>query len=1147
MMGGSGRDSGGIGAGSADSPVPGRASSGASRFGRASRRLIAVLCLAVGGLLVSNAAALGASNVEHVFSRSFKGEEHCKFVSPRGLAVNEATGEVYVYDHFNNSIDRLSSTGACLTRLKVSTAATGEAANEGIAVDNSSTSPSKGDVYVAAKAEIEGVPKQVVLKFKPEGSELKSVGGPIEHEFEERDFEEIHGLSVDSAGDLWVYQGNAIDRFSNAEANVAISHQEIGSASTCGPRPITEHEGGGFAVGPEAEAFYVGRERENTKLECEETVAIVLKLNTAAEPVAGEPARRAQLDNEFTSGVAADRSSGEVYFDNRTSVVAFSSSGSFVQRFGSGNLEKGRGVAVDSATQEVYVVDSHEDQVEVFVPQASPPPPPPKPEEIVLPDKREWEMVTPQNKFGAAIFPVTLFTGIVQASEDGTAITYTTSAPIVPTPPTNRSPEATSNLSKRGSTAWSSEDIATPRSQLPNGFEAGSGTEYRFFSPDLSLALVQPNLGIKYPNEPPLSPEATETTLYWRTTARTTAECEPIPSTCYEALVTPNDIGTTNPFGAKLHFLNATPDAQHAVLTSAGVPLTPGAGEKALYEWGPGGGLRLVSLFPNPKTEGTPEDPRLGAPGEQYGGIMRHAISNDGSRVFWSENGGGLYLWSKTTGTSVRLDTARGVAAKPESVARFQTASADGSTVFFTDTSRLTATATEEAESGEGLGDLYACELVEEAGKFHCNLTDLTAAVHAKNESADVQGVIGASEDGSYVYFVADGALTGNAGDGQCEPNPSKEGAREEEEGTLPVTSCNLYVEHHNAEPGHEGWEAPKLIAPLTSEDHPDWQVFTEGGGALASVTSRVSPNGRYLAFMSNSPLTGYNNVDTIAHRRDEEVFRFDAVSEKIVCASCNPTGAPPTGVFDGGVSEESSDGTGRLVDRPGNWAFHWLAGSVPGWTAISLENALYQSRYLSDTGRLFFNAADALVPADKNHVEDVYEYAPAGEGTCENESGCVALISSGSAHTERESDFLDASTSGNDVFFLTAEQLVPQDKDTAYDVYDAHVCTGALPCFKPPPEPPASCTGEACRPPASSVPALPGVPASTLPGTGNAGTHEVLPEKNSKPPPKKETRAQKLAKALKACKKIKSKKKHAACVKRAHRLYGPPAKKGKK
>src|SRR5713226_4432506 len=114
-MGGSGRDSGGLQAGA-------RAGSAAplarSRCDRGTRRLprsIVALCLAVLGLLLSSTPALASSDVEHVFSRSFKGEEHCKFFLPRGLAVNEATGEVYVYDHFNNSIDRLSSTGACLT------------------------------------------------------------------------------------------------------------------------------------------------------------------------------------------------------------------------------------------------------------------------------------------------------------------------------------------------------------------------------------------------------------------------------------------------------------------------------------------------------------------------------------------------------------------------------------------------------------------------------------------------------------------------------------------------------------------------------------------------------------------------------------------------------------------------------------------------------------------------------------------------------------------------------------------------------------------------------------------------------------------------------------------------------------------------
>ena len=62
---------------------------------------------------------------------------------------------------------------------------------------------------------------------------------------------------------------------------------------------------------------------------------------------------------------------------------------------------------------------------------------------------------------------------------------------------------------------------------------------------------------------------------------------------------------------------------------------------------------------------------------------------------------------------------------------------------------------------------------------------------------------------------------------------------------------------------------------------------------------------------------------------------------------------------------------------------------------------------------------------------------------------------------------------------------------------------------------------------------------ATLIPFT--APTEEVKP-----PPPKVETRAQKLKKALKACKKDKSRKKRAVCIKQAHRKYGPVKKKKK-
>ena len=146
----------------------------------------------------------------------------------------------------------------------------------------------------------------------------------------------------------------------------------------------------------------------------------------------------------------------------------------------------------------------------------------------------------------------------------------------------------------------------------------------------------------------------------------------------------------------------------------------------------------------------------------------------------------------------------------------------------------------------------------------------------------------------------------------------------------------------------------------------------------------------------------------------------------------------------------------------------HLVAANVPGWTMITpgaLE-ARYQPRYLGNSGRLFFDSGDALVPQDSNGTQDVYQYEPPGVGGCtealptfsQSNGGCVSLISAGTSG--QESAFLDASESGDDVFFLTSSRLVPQDEDAARDVYDAHACSRRL-----------------------ALPALPAAPGPGLPG----------------------------------------------------------------
>ena len=58
---------------------------------------------------------------------------------------------------------------------------------------------------------------------------------------------------------------------------------------------------------------------------------------------------------------------------------------------------------------------------------------------------------------------------------------------------------------------------------------------------------------------------------------------------------------------------------------------------------------------------------------------------------------------------------------------------------------------------------------------------------------------------------------------------------------------------------------APAVCRPpssrrLSREDKPEWEG--EIIADTAYLTARVSPNGRYLAFMSDASPTGYDNVD---------------------------------------------------------------------------------------------------------------------------------------------------------------------------------------------------------------------------------------------------------------------------------------------
>ncbi len=748
---------------------------------------------------------------------------------------------------------------------------------------------------------------------------------------------------------------------------------------------------------------------------------------------------------------------------------------------------------------------------------------------FALPDGREWEMVSPPQKMGALVEPIGQ-EGLIQAAAGGGAFTFHTNQPTEADPAGYANQEQI--VAVRGPGGWASRDIAIAHDPAV-GKSEGVGEDYRFFSEDLSSAVVQPaGAFIPASSSQAIAPkEASEQTAFLRKDFDSTGGV--CAMSCYRPLATGMEGYANVPEGTHFGeegqcpyvqvacgplFVGASPNGRHVIVSSkvalTGTAIPPGHDQ--LYEWSEGL-LSLASVLPDGSL------PTGGASFQSNDGSARNAVSEDGSRVFWSESFGEkhLYMTDTVTGGSVRLDAVRGGSGEGSGYPVLQAVTPDGSRALFEDGQPLTT------DSGAN-GNLYECAIAETAGQPSCELSDLTPANGA--EAANVIGAaLGASEDGSWVYFVANGVLSNDgvpvagAVHGNCEVAPSA--------GKL----CNLYVRHGGR---------TSLVAVISGEDATDWGL----GGTPSELTARVSPDGRWLAFMSDRDLTGYDNRDALGGMPDEELYLYHAGagegSTALACASCDPTGGRPTGVSYG------QEGYGvPLVGGWGGWsASTWLAADVPGWTTYRGSEALYQSRYLSDSGRLFFDSPGALVPQDVNGTWDVYEYEPAGVGDCTTggarfsarSNGCVGSISSGGS--AEESAFMDASETGGEVFFLTKAKLLAQDFDEAFDVYDAHECTAASPCLPATvPQSPECTTAEACRAAPSPQPDVFGAPPSaTFDGLGNAvpSAPAVVAVKTRAKGP---SQAQRLARALKRCRRLKGKRR-AACRRSARGRYARTA-----
>ncbi len=360
-------------------------------------------------------------------------------------------------------------------------------------------------------------------------------------------------------------------------------------------------------------------------------------------------------------------------------------------------------------------------------------------------------------------------------------------------------------------------------------------------------------------------------------------------------------------------------------------------GNTNLYEWN-AGRLQLASVLPG----NTPSTGNAAT-----GGLFQATPGAPPKLIFSVEGGEEPGLFSREAGTTTAVSVSHRVPHTPlegaevplggVAPASFEGASADGSVVYFTSQSPLTASA-----PASSIDSLYRYE----------SATGTLSLVASNAESPAAIQVIGVSNDGSYVYFTAQSALAPGASAGET------------------GSTTNLYVWHDTAGGGtinligqtscHDGNDQ----AGEPVEDCPEWNEPHEWD---------ASPSGRYFEFSSYAALAGADTTDESRCPATEYnpvgaclvVYGYDAERGRLTCISCNPDVAAPAGpsYLDNG----DSTGTPVLGD--------------------------YKPHNVLDDGRVFFDSPNDLAPQAANAKRDVYEGSADG--------GPVALISSPTAEED--------------------------------------------------------------------------------------------------------------------------------------------------
>ncbi len=438
-------------------------------------------------------------------------------------------------------------------------------------------------------------------------------------------------------------------------------------------------------------------------------------------------------------------------------------------------------------------------------------------------------------------------------------------------------------------------------------------------------------------------------------------------------------------------------------------------------------------------------------PGDQVGDPLQiPAVSSDGSRILMAAGVTGP-CGSATCETSpcgnyfgstprcpmqpshlyMRADEAVTYDVSQGHGVKYVGMTSNGSTVYFTSPEQLTTddhdssvdlyswslekekagepplTLISVGSSGEGNSNsctsdfTTACGVVPYSGQAYCQLTGGRGG-NCRSDSSI------ASENGD-IYFFSPELLDGSRGI----PNQK-----------------NLYLYRNGA---------LQYVTTLTTDSYcvtvNDTTSTTQACSNTPIVRMQVTPDDAYMAFVTASQVTGYENAGHL------EMYRYQPSTRQIVCVSCRPDGQPPVSNV-----EASQDGL-----------------------------------FMTDDGRVFFSTEDSLAHGDTNQAEDVYEFV----------GGRQQLITPGTGGVktppgtiEQLPGLIGVSSDGTDAYFSTFETLVKQDHNGLFlKFYDARSGGG----FPAPAEPPPCEAADECH-----------GSGSTTPGAAPDGTEATLVNGNA-------------------------------------------------